>query len=198
MCRSPNSQDLGMWPYLEGVSAAVIKLRWGHTPFEWALIQRDQHLYKKRKLRCRRKQRRWPREDGGRNLQATESQGPRATPEAKRKAWNRFSPSPLGESSSAGDEQRQEDVGQRKNSCSERGAPLGYWDTGVHWCTLWYRGQSGAVTGNGGRRIGSSQPTQGVYATLSSLDLIHRGFRGWMIVKRRSQPLTPRAARSVA
>lgn len=96
-----------------------------------------------------------------------------------RERCGRFSPSPLGESSSAGDEQRQEDVGQRKNkSCSERGAPLGYWDAGVHWCTLWYRGQSGAVTGNGGRRIGSNQPTRGVYAMLSSLDLIHRGFHG--------------------
>ena len=33
MCRSPNPQDLGTWPYLERVSTAVIKLRWGHTPF---------------------------------------------------------------------------------------------------------------------------------------------------------------------
>ena len=72
------------------------------------------------------------------------------------------------------DEQRQEDVGQRKNkSCSERGAPLGYWHTGVYWCILWYQGQSGAVTANGDVRIGRNQPAQGVYAMRSSLDLIH-------------------------
>lgn len=93
MLWSPNPRDLGLWPYLERVSAAVIKLRWGHTLFVrwWGLIRHDRHPYRKRN---------WDADvsrgdslvgDGGRNVQAEASQGPRATPETKKRAWDRFS-----------------------------------------------------------------------------------------------------------
>lgn len=104
-------------------------------------------------------------ESGLRHLRAKECQGPLPTPEAKRKAWNRSSPTAFRRSSSASREAKQKDGAEEKQEPFRKGgAPLGCRDTGAHWCTLAYQGQSQAVTGNDGRKIGSNQPGQGISA----------------------------------